>query len=172
MKQHYIFWFVILVCFVSVVGGIFWWNYSFDREQKNIFTNITPNVTRPEWLRVDTSSWKLYENKKFGFSFKYPPEFQAFPCYGQMLFCLNVGEKNTAFQDNGFGIRIYDRTKLNSLDETGFIERQMSGLVWRVKQDSVRAFRMDFGSNLQMRAFATSSYSMLDSIVSTFQFVK
>ncbi|MBU6415375.1 hypothetical protein KGQ34_04025 [Patescibacteria group bacterium] len=167
-----VFWGVVCGMFVVAAGLMFWLNYSFDQETKIMFADAAQNAVRPEKPAIDTSLWKIYENKKFGFSFKYPPELQAFPCTGVMLFCLNVGEKNLAFQDNGFAVRIYDRAKLQSRDESGFGERIINGISWRMRQDSTRAFRMDFGSNMQIRIFAISTYSALDRVVATFGFTK
>lgn len=170
--QPKIFWVTIVIVSVIFLLTVFSQNYALDQETKTIFADVAQGVIRPEKSVIDTSLWKVYENKKFGFSFKYPSELQAFPCAGVMLFCLNIGEKNLAFQENGFAIRIYDVAKLNSRDENGFMTREINGNSWRFKIDDTQAFRTDVAQDKEFRVFANLQYVLLGGVVSTFQLNK
>lgn len=158
------------VAFILASGLIFQSNYALDQETKTIFAGVGESVSVPKKPRTDTSSWLRYENKKYGFLFQYPSELKVFSCTARgALLCVNIGEKNEAFQDNGFAIRLYSLTGLKPSEEERFTTEEIGGVQWRVNRDTVQYFRTEYPKGFELRLFANKSFELIDTIIETFQ---
>lgn len=161
---------VLAVAVLAAVGLIFQLNYAFEREMQKVFAGVGESVKRPEKPVIDTSLWLRYENKKYGFSFQYPPELKVFSCSARgALLCVNIGEKNEAFQDNGFAIRLYALAGLKPSEEEKFVTEEIGGTVWRVNRDTVQYFRTEYPAGMELRAFANKPFETISAILSTFK---
>lgn len=167
------FWTVMAVAFLTASGLIFQSNYAFDRETQSIFAGVGEGVKKPEKPRIDTSLWLRYENQKYGFSFQYQPELQIFTCKTRgTLLCLNIGDKNEAFQDNGFSLRLYSLAGLKPSEEEKFATEKIGGIAWRVNRDTVQYFRTEYPQGIELRVFANKPFETIGAVLTTFKFVK
>lgn len=161
------------VAFIAATGLIFQSNYALDRETQSIFAGVGESVKKPEKPTTDTSLWLRYENQKYGFSFQYPPELQVFQCKtAWTLLCLNIGEKNAAFQARGFAVRLYSLAGLKPSEEDKFTTEEIGGILWRVNRDTIQYFRTEYPAGNELRMFANKPFETIGAVLATFQFVR
>ncbi|MDO8600086.1 MAG: hypothetical protein Q7R73_00505 [bacterium] len=170
--QKTTFWTTMAVAFLTASGLIFQSNYALDQETQSVFAGVGESVIRPAKPIVDTSAWLRYENKRYDFSFQYPPELKIFNCSAQALLCLNIGEKNEAFQDNGFAIRMYSLAGLKPSEEEKFVTEEIGGVSWRVNRDTIQYFRTEHPQGTELRVFANKPFVLVSTILGTFQMLK
>lgn len=164
---------VLAVAVLTAVGLIFQSNYALDRETQKVFMGVGESVKKPEKSAVDISLWLRYENAKYGFSLQYPPELKVFNCGARgALLCLNIGEKNESFQDNGFAVRLYSLVGLKPSEEEKFATEEIGGIVWRVNRDTIQYFRTEYPIGMELRVFAHKPFELMDAILATIRFIR
>jgi len=113
---------ILIVVIVGIIGVTVWYVYQSQRKtndttqsannSNNTQASVTTKPSATPTKTDETASWLTYDNKQYGFSFKYPSDFYITPNSGEpfSLAVMNKKYQNTQTEAPGFGITIWKKS--------------------------------------------------------------